>query len=633
MRRASQKLYDRSSMELEATRSRFSQQVRAAWNPRDYGIYETPVEKVDGGTTTTKKNDSVELHILRKLEQIRLPEVDFRQANIRDVVGHFSTESRVNDPEPNDRGPKGVNFVLDLGDDGGGAAPGGGGDGFGGGAVDDPFATSTADPFATEGPAGAVPSGEVMITFSALDISLREALDIVCDLGDLKYRVRGSVVMIVPLDKADGDIGLRMYDVLPSLITKLTEIQDAVAQPAAAAFGGGGMGSLDSRGTGRGPQEDLKVVFDRLGVKWPSGSSIQHIAAIGKLVVANTPENLTEFERILAVLNVVPFQIEIESRFVEVAQTDLDSLGLEWLLTDDWELARKAGSGPTPGSEERVMIRQNSQNGGFTTGNRYLSNDGPGTETMADQLFAMSSVLTNPELTVVLHALQQSGHTDLLSAPKITTQSGQEATLKVVTEYIYPTEFETSGISSGNNNNVGNNDTASTIGAVVTPSAFETREVGVILSVLPEVTPEGSMINLTMSPVVVSEPTWKNYGSSYTSYDPNGNPIIQELNMEQPFFHKRELTTSMLIYNGATVVMGGMITEVRTDIDDRVPILGDIPIIGNLFRSRYEKSEKRNLLIFVSARLVDPAGRPLDSQQMSKGMSSIGASMAGAAPQ
>jgi general secretion pathway protein D len=82
--------------------------------------------------------------------------------------------------------------------------------------------------------------------------------------------------------------------------------------------------------------------------------------------------------------------------------------------------------------------------------------------------------------------------------------------------------------------------------------------------------------------------------------------------MEQPFFHTRSVATSIAIYNGATVVMGGMITERRIDVDDRIPFLGDIPLLGRLFRSKYEKSEKRNLLIFVTARLVDPAGRAVE---------------------
>ena len=60
-------------------------------------------------------------------------------------------------------------------------------------------------------------------------------------------------------------------------------------------------------------------------------------------------------------------------------------------------------------------------------------------------------------------------------------------------------------------------------------------------------------------------------------------------------------------------MMGGMISEVRIDVHDKVPFFGDIPIIGRFFRSDYEQSEKRNLLIFVTARLVNPAGMPIKS--------------------
>jgi general secretion pathway protein D len=61
--------------------------------------------------------------------------------------------------------------------------------------------------------------------------------------------------------------------------------------------------------------------------------------------------------------------------------------------------------------------------------------------------------------------------------------------------------------------------------------------------------------------------------------------------------------------------MGGMITEVRNTVDDKVPLLGDLPVFGRLFRSKYDASEKRNLLIFVTARLVDPSGRPLNIER------------------
>ena len=79
--------------------------------------------------------------------------------------------------------------------------------------------------------------------------------------------------------------------------------------------------------------------------------------------------------------------------------------------------------------------------------------------------------------------------------------------------------------------------------------------------------------------------------------------------MEQPFFHVRSIDSTVSVYPGATIVMGGLITEARKAMDDKVPFLGDIPFIGRFFRSHAEQTSKRNLLIFVTTRLVDVHGR------------------------
>jgi general secretion pathway protein D len=228
---------------------------------------------------------------------------------------------------------------------------------------------------------------------------------------------------------------------------------------------------------------------------------------------------------------------------------------------------------------------------------------------MVDNVLSVASVLTNPELSFVLHMLQQKGNTDLLSAPKVTTQSGVDATIKVVTEYLYPVNY-TVEFPDVNAGALTTSSFASTV-AAIQPTEFEKREVGIILQVKPEVSAEGGqLINLTMSPEVVTDPTWKDYGFDYES----GNGLLHAP-MLMPFFHSRSITTTISIYNGATVVMGGMITEARTETDDKVPFFGDIPVIGHLFRSKSDSSEKRNLLIFVTARLVDPYGRAIGRQQ------------------
>ena len=397
-----------------------------------------------------------------------------------------------------------------------------------------------------------------------------------------------------------------MYNVLPTFLDEIDKFNTDLE-----ITGGGGGRASDFITMGGGAaissdRADPKQFFQSLGVPWPHGTSIKYVSAIGTLVVANTAENLAIFEDILAKINIVPNQIEIEARFVEVNQDDLDALGFEWLLTDDWELAQRQGNGNVPPAlQERLLIPANSSQGGFTKGQRFVNDmtEGLGAGVASD-VMSFASVLTNPEIELVVHALSRKENTDLLSAPKVTTKSGSEATIKVVTEYIYPTDFSVEPITGTDAN--GN---STIVGGVVEPSGFETREVGVILSVLPEVSPEGQMINLTLNPEVVEEPIWYEYGSVYTA--PDGSQ--QQLNMQQPFFRTRTVTTSVSVYNGATVVLGGMIIEVRNEVEDKIPILGDIPLLGRFFRSRYEQSAKRNLLIFVTARLVDPAGRPLGS--------------------
>lgn len=253
--------------------------------------------------------------------------------------------------------------------------------------------------------------------------------------------------------------------------------------------------------------------------------------------------------------------------------------------------------------------------------------------TVNDSFMRVNAFLGNADLSMILHMLSQRSDTDLLSAPKVVTKSGQEAIMKVVTEYIYPTEFQVQQVSTSSSGS-GTSSTSVPVPFMVEPRNFEMREVGVILQVVPEVSAEGQMINLLLNPQVVSEPVWKNYGTKipYNAPQPayslagltadaiaalglNKPPetLYTELPMEQPFFHVRSVQTQLSVYNGATVVMGGLITEDRKTMEDKIPFLGDIPYLGRLFRSRSELSVKRNLLVFVTAKLVDPAGRTLRS--------------------
>ena len=116
-------------------------------------------------------------------------------------------------------------------------------------------------------------------------------------------------------------------------------------------------------------KHDVKKFFVEAGVPFPEGTSIIYKPSMNKLLVSNTPDNLEQFERILAELNVVPSQVEIEARFVEIGQTDLEEIGMEWLLTDNWQIAENASAGSSimPGARERIQINRTD----FTKGLRF----------------------------------------------------------------------------------------------------------------------------------------------------------------------------------------------------------------------------------------------------------------------
>jgi len=147
-------------------------------------------------------------------------------------------------------------------------------------------------------------------------------------------------------------------------------------------------------------------------------------------------------------------------------------------------------------------------------------------------------------------SLVRDGKGMLLSSPKVVTRNGVEATIKGVVEIIYPTEFTVGGSGSA-----ATNAPPSTGGTAVTPGGFETREVGVILQVVPDVTPDGNMINLTLAPQVVYPPEWQDHAAQVAGA--KGGDAARTAPMPQPFFPVESIATTVQVYNGTTLVVGG----------------------------------------------------------------------------
>lgn len=605
--------YQLRTTERDATAADMMQQVRDTWNPPLQAIDERGESLPRQATRGAEETGQEKLR--RKMQSIIIPSLEFRTANITDVINFLVDASIAGDEEG-----AGVNIILNLALPGqevgtGTSAPppaptdfsdfGGDFSDFGG----DFGAGTTGESSGGGNPAlSSIPT----ITLNLRRVTLLDALRYITEVAGLKFRVEQSAVIITPAGYVSGEVFTRMYPVQPSILDVIIERQDVERDSADFQEG---FSDFGSRTTVK--RSDVKDFFEKAGVPFPVGTTIAYNPNISKLIVANTAENHDKLQRVLDEINLTPFQVEIEARFVEINQSDLQESGLEWLLTDDYEVATKDGLGPVS-TRERVQVNANADDGGITRGLRFFNLDTAAgaiaplssalqttTTAPVGNILSFSSVLTNPELTVILHALSQSGSSDLLSAPRVTTRTGQQAVIQVVQEIIYPTEFEQdiTLIDKQVETAGGGTQTVQNQFVTVTPGAFETRPIGVILNVTPTVAPDGFTIDLALSPEVAELVDWINYGSVQEG---------QEINIPQPVFASRNVSTTISIWDGQTVVMGGLIREELVTINDKVPILGDIPFVGRLFRNEGERSIKRNLIIFVTARLVRPDGRPLN---------------------
>ncbi|HEX3857369.1 MAG TPA: hypothetical protein VHY30_08745 [Verrucomicrobiae bacterium] len=145
--------------------------------------------------------------------------------------------------------------------------------------------------------------------------------------------------------------------------------------------------------------------------------------------------------------------------------------------------------------------------------------------------------------------------------------------------------------------------------SAITPETQQV-ETGPVLDVVPYVLSDGYTINLTLIPSL----------TEFVGYDtpPNIAGVTGSLNVVQlpvilPDFTVRQVVTTVNIWDNQTIVIGGLISSATASTKDKIPVLGDLPVLGNLFQSSSKSVQKKNLMIFVTATIVDPAGNRVHS--------------------
>ncbi len=631
-------------------RSRAIWKLDHAWgNPvRKFGVK-------DSGIIVQANTDTAgTARIQQKLNSIILPKLEFRDATIREAVEFLKKKSAELDVKESDPARRGVNIVLRLESGPNLGVPAG------------PEALPVGAPAipGLEPIPGAVPAGgaaaaflpgvnpgDARITVSLSNIPLAEALKYVTQLANLKFKVEPFAVSIVPVGTPTDVLITKEYKVRPGFIGSKP------AGGAGDALNPGAPADASKNGTAIAGRLDAKEFLIAQGVPFPQGASATYLASSSRLVIRNTQENLETVDILIEAGNgdQIAAQVEIESKFVEITQQNLKELSFDWLLgqfnvgkgglfAGGGTTGNQAGGNPTdfpfvgPGG---AAIGQNPLTGGNRSGSTAISASAidallfgtGGASRLAPALVGLSGVFTDPQFQLVIRALNQKKGVDLLSAPRVTTKSGQRAVIEIIREFRYPTEFDPPQIPQNFGGNQGNNGGGGGLGTVIsvapssfpvtptTPTAFETRNTGVTLEVEPVIGPDGYTIDLNLVPQVVEFEGFINYGSPIqtTATNPitgiSNTNVITANTINQPIFSTRKVTTSVSIFDGSTVVLGGLMREDVQKVEDKTPLLGDIPLIGRLFRSSVDQHLKRNLVIFVSARLINPAGEPVHLEE------------------
>ena len=287
------------------------------------------------------------------------------------------------------------------------------------------------------------------------------------------------------------------------------------------------------------------------------------------------------------------------------------------------------------------------------------------TASVAPGVMSLSGIYDTGSYQMIMRGLSQKKGVDVMSAPSLVI-SGDEpmdyapapdplasdqndetgcAKIEVVRRFVYPTEYDEPQIeSSGNNNNNNDDDNngysgSMPVAAPANPSSWGVEEVGVMLrfQIEPLKDGDGDIVRFKRFEIrVVDFEGFVNYGSPITAGIANQNNIehitLTDNRIDMPIFSRRYINSNPCVYDGHTIAIGGMIQDEVQKVEDKVPVFGDLPLIGRLFRSNAESHIRKNLMVFVTADIIDPFGKPMRKRDTGTTAAGSGNSIPGLFP-
>ena len=399
------------------------------------------------------------------------------------------------------------------------------------------------------------------VTLRLQDVPWDQALDIILQSKGLGMRKTGNVLWIAPKDeintkeKLDLEAAAALQGLEPvrtqSFQMNYTKATEVAAQLTASTGGStaGGARLLSPRG------------------------SVISEGRTNQLFVTDIPSKLEQVQQLIAKLDIPARQVLIEARIVEASDTFGKSLGVK-LGGADLRAQQGGDGGYSVGGGNRVafgntysdVVASSGAGGAVGLSNNFVNLPAVGQGGYTPATFALSifSSAANRFLNLELSALEADGKGKVVSSPRVVTADQIKALIEQGTELPYQV--------------------ASSSGA----TAIAFRKANLKLEVTPQITPEGNIIlALDVNKDTVGQSTAAGFA-----------------------INTKHIQTQVLVENGGTVVIGGIFEMTESENETKVPVLGDLPGIGNLFKSRSRLSNKQEMLVFITPKvLADKAAR------------------------
>ena len=532
----------------DASRAKALAQVTEAWVPPPPAKIDPSQARGSGSAVPSKAAE-----IMRELSIIEIPELNFDSKPLRQAVEELQRLSEQNDPNK-----KGINFVLRL-----------------------PSGTG-ADPEAAT------------VTLELRKVKLQVVLKYLCERvrgGEkLRFEVEDNAVLILPATESGGELETRSYTVPGSLLADITET-------------------------------DAGKVGERMLSNIGADTNIEGSKALcfrqnRKLVVRTIAREHDKIDQWLvsAASDKPRTQFEIESKFLQFTENDLKNFTFNYNLSANASIPIS----PTPGLTPSPIGA-----GTQTTGLRGVSGLDPNGVALAglkqlldpnnlqanSNQIGVNGQIFNKGFSAILQLLQNALGKDLVAAPRVIATDGGDSKIFIGRDMLYPTTYSQPVVPQ--------NDAGQGAGFILpgNPGSFEQRSVGVTMKVTARSTLLPTAVDIKIDELeIVDFSGFLNYGTLINSVTYGSATVAPQATVPSqspylvPVFARKSITSQIRMLDGQTFAIGGLLAEADQMVDDSIPILGNLPIAGRLFRSEVSQKVKNNLVVFTTVRIIKPDG-------------------------